>query len=702
MRRRRIQAAIIFEVILALAAAGPAAGQSGWRPVPAEEMAMTDCPQQPGAPAIFLYREEITDHNEHSRSVNCRLKILTPAGKERANVEIPFVKGLFKIDGLKARVVRPDGASVDFHGQVFEKTAIRAGGLKIKVMAFALPDVDVGSIVEYRYKLVPDEGGLASISVYDFLRSAPKRALGGLGESSGANDRPEEGGIDAQLGLLYFPVVDWDIQEDLFTRRAKFAYVPSDKLENLFGLAHLRFRLLWTFRKLAGAEPARRKGQVELELENVPALESEEFMPPKTSQRMEVRLFYLEGRIDSLDKYWMEEAGNWQTGAEKFMRRDGDAADEARRLVTGIDDPLQKLRALYARAQEIKNLSYDRTLTSRRKEELTIKDNGNVADVLKRGYGLRSDITRAFVAMARAAGFEAKVIRGSRRDDKFFDRNLGALYDQFDAELAVVKVDGEDKLFDPATPFCPVGLVHWSCAGSVCLMPTDKPPLFLTTPAYPPDTALTQREIALALDLEGNLAGRATVTFLGQEALVRRVDHIGEDEAEIRKDFETEMSELLPAGAKVALKKLENIDNNKDSVVAEFEIAIAGLATPAGDKTLLPVSPLLGSRRHPFRHAERRHPVYFPYPHREFDDIVITLPEGLKAETVPAARKKELEGFGLILACAPEDGGKLHVQRDLVVKKSYFTVDQYMAVKSFFDEVTAGDEELVVLSAVKK
>jgi hypothetical protein len=126
------------------------------------------------------------------------------------------------------------------------------------------------------------------------------------------------------------------------------------------------------------------------------------------------------------------------------------------------------------------------------------------------------------------------------------------------------------------------------------------------------------------------------------------------------------------------------------------------LATTAGDKTLLPVSPLLGSRRHPFRHAERKHPIYFPYPYREFDDIVVTLPEGLKPETVPAVRKKALEAFGFSLVCAPEDGGKLHVQRDLVVKKSYFAVDQYKAVKAFFDEVTAGDEELVVLSAVKK
>jgi hypothetical protein len=654
-------------------------------------MALSDCPQQPGAPAIFLWREVVTDHDDFSTSVHYRLKVLTAAGKERANVEIPFVKGSFKVDGLKARVVQPDGRSVDFTGQVFEKTAIRAGRMKTVVKTFALPDVEVGSIIDYRYKLVLDTG-----------RAASKRAVDALEDALGIQGKPREGGIDAETGPLFFTVDIWDIQEDLFTRQAKFAYIRSGALERAFSMTGKTMGLNWVGHKLPGVAPEQKQGRIELTFENVPAFETEELMPPESSQKMELRLFYLDGSVGGADKYWERESGNWQKGVEKFMGKAGDAPAEARRVTAGIEDPQQKLRAIYGRAQEIKNLSYDRALTRRRREELKIKDNRTVADVFSRGYGLRSDITRSFAAMAEAAGFEVRVVRALTRDDKLFDKNLCGLYSQFDSELAMVKIDGADKLFDPATPFCPMGIIRWSCGGSVCLAPSDSPPLFLPTPAYPPDTALTQREIALALNLEGNLSGTAVVVFQGQEALVRRIEHIGEDEAEIRKDFETEMSELLPAGAKVTLKTLENIDNNKDSVVAQFEIALEGLATVAGDKTLLPVSPLLGRGRHPFRHARRTHPIYFPYPYREFDDIVITLPEGLKAETVPAVRKKELEAFGFSLACAPEDGGKLHVQRDLVVKKSYFAVDQYRSVKAFFDEVTAGDEELVVLSKVKK
>jgi hypothetical protein len=691
MRRRRALSAGILAASLVLAAGRLAVAAEDWPPITDEEKALKDCPQQPGAPAIFLYREEIDDENALTTTYHCRLKILTSAGKDRANIEIPFVRGISKIEDLKARVVRPNGGVVPFAGQVFEKTVLRSGRLKVTVKTFALPDVDVGCIIDYRYKRVPDEGD-----------SPSKKSLEAIENMLGPQGKPREGGIDTEHGLFFFPVERWDIQEDLFTRKAKFAYEPSDFFESLFSLVGKRMRLNWVTHRLEGAKPARKKGRIELELENIPAFEPEEYMTPESTQRMDVRIFYLEGTMASADHYWEEESRNWQKGADKFMRKAGDAAAEAQKLVAGIDEPFRKLKTLYARVQEIKNLSYDRTMTNQRRKELKIKDNRSVADVLKNNYGLRSDITRTFAALARAAGYEAKVVRVVTRDDKFFDKNLCDLYNQFDSELAMVRVNGRDQLFDPATPFCPMGLVRWNSMGTIGLAPSDNPPLFLTTPVYPPDTALIQRELALRLDLEGNLAGSVKVTYLGQEALVRRLEHIGDDEVEVKKDLEAEMSGILPAGAKVTLQKLENMNNSADHILATFEIAVSGIATTAGQRALVPVSPLLGSGQHPFRHAQRRYPVYFPFPRREFDDIVVALPSELKIETTPPRRKNDQESFSYSLICVVENGVRLHVQRDLIIKKTLFPVDQYSTVKSFFDQVKAGDEEQAVLSLEKK
>jgi hypothetical protein len=691
MLYRRALSAGILAALLILAAGRLAAAGQEWPPITEEEKALKDCPQQPGAPAVFLYREEINDDNALITTFYCRLKILTSAGKDRANIEIPFFRGFSKINDLEARVVRPNGGVVRFAGQIFEKTVLRSGRLKVTVKTFALPDVDVGCIIDYRYKMVPDRGDLPS-----------KRSLEAIENMLGPRGKPREGGIDTEAGLFFIPVDTWDIQEDLFTRKAKFAYEPSDLIENLFSLVGKRMRLNWVTHRLEGAKPARIKGRIELELENIPAFEPEEYMIPESTQRMDVRIFYLEGTMASTDHYWKEESRNWQKGLDKFMRKAGEAAAEAQKLVAGIDEPLGKLRTLYARAQQIKNLSYDRTMTSQRRKELKIKDNRSVADVLKNNYGLRSDITRTFAALASGAGYEARIVRAATRDDKFFDKNLCDFYSQFDSELAMVRVNGRDQLFDPATPFCPMGLVRWNCMGTVCVVPSDNPPQFVMTPAYPPDTALLQRELALRLDLEGNLAGSVKVTYRGQEALVRRLEHIGDDEVEVKKDLEAEISAILPAGAKVTLQKLENMNTSADQILATFDIAVSGIATTAGQRVLVPVSPLLGSGQHPFRHAQRKYPIYFPFPRREFDDIVVALPSELKVETTPARRKNDQEAFSYALVCAVENGARLHVQRDLIIKKNLFPVDQYGTVKAFFDQVKAGDEEQVMLSVEKK
>jgi hypothetical protein len=294
----------------------------------------------------------------------------------------------------------------------------------------------------------------------------------------------------------------------------------------------------------------------------------------------------------------------------------------------------------------------------------------------------------------------------STRDDKLFEMNLCDLYSQFDTELAVVRIDGLDRFYDPATPTCPPGFVRWNCQSAVVLDPTGGPPSVMKppvkTPAGTPEQALTRREIALQLDAEGNLAGTVKVHFSGQEGLGRRLEHLYDNEAEVKTALEAELGDILPTGARITLQKVENLRNGSDEVLAEFEISLPGLASHAGDRTLLPVSPLLGLGQYPFRYSQRNYPISFPYPYRVSDDIVIRLPTGMTVETVPAARNESGDGFDHSLTCTVENGTVLHVQRDLRVKKCDFLKFYYNDVRSFFDRVRAADEERVVLSAAKK
>ncbi len=695
MRKIVLSAFLSFIVLASWPAArvSVASGAKDWPPISQEEMSLKDCPQQPGASAIYLMREEISDTQHGESKFFRRLKILTVAGRDRANIEIPYIKGGIIVRDLEARVVPPAGPPREFTGQVFEKTAIRIGGFRMNVKTFALPDVEVGSIIDYRYKLVPGTGSSSGPSE-DLLEALALQMGPG---------KPREGSIGNGRKLVSFPLKTWDVQEELFTRKAKFVYIPS----NFMGyLANILFNgpgsLMWFTQRMPGTHPVLKDGRLELEVENIPAFEAEEFMAPEESERMAVNILYFDSDVKDQGEYWKIECKNWQKAVETFMGNTNKLAAEAQKAIGTVADPTKKLEKLYERAQGIRNLSYEKDLTSKQRNAQKIKDNQKAAEVLERNYGFRSDITRAFVALARAAGFPAEVARVSTRDDKLFRKLYYSFAAQIDSEVALVKLGDRELLFDPATPFCPFGLIHWSRSNTTAVRFSDTPPGFFTTSVYPPDMALTQREAVLAADAQGELAGTIKVTYTGHEALVRRLEHIQDDDTEKKKSLEEELSSILPMGASVELKHLDNIANNDPNLVVQFDVSIPGIITSAGDRMLMPASPLLGTKQHPFRHGQRKYPIYFPYPFREFNDIVITLPEGMSVETRPTPRKKEGDFANYSLVCAAEGQQKIHVQRDLVIQKSYFHPGQYAALKGFYDWVRASDEEQVVLVREKK
>jgi hypothetical protein len=676
-------------LMLLLAGLAMAAAQEKWLPITAEEKALTSCPQQPGAPAVYLYREEVTRDDDLSVSIFSRLKVLTPAGKEYANLEIPVVRGAYKIKNLKARVIEPDGSFHEFTGEVLEKTVLRSGRTRVTVKTIALPNVDVGSIIEYSCRFEFDAGKASSSDSQDALDNL-----------AGRRTTVEEGGVPPVKEILSLASCAWAIQARLFTYKAHFVYFPFNKGQ-IF-VFRRNMRLAWASHGLPGGPPELSGDRVELDLKDIPAYEEEELMAPEDAGRMGVDFFFLGSSIGSADEYWKREAAIWRQGAEVFMAGSPEATAESKRLLSGMSDPLAQLKKLYERTQQVRNLSYDRTMTRQQKKAQGIKPNRSAAEVLKHDYGVRSDITRTFSAMARAAGFSADVARVATRDDKFFHENLISLYQQFDSEIAVVKAGGREWLLDPATPFCPFGTVRWACSDTIYIRTSGSAPVFITSPVSLPDEALTSRLLFLQLDSEGNLSGLVKVVFRGQEALARRLEHLDDDEVTAKKGLGEELTALLPAGSRVALQKAENMKNSEEEIRAEFAISIPGFATAAGGRLLLPVYPMKGTQRYPFQHARRVHPVYFPYPYRETDDIIITLPAGMAVESVPAARQHKRMFSEHALNCAVEADGKLHVRQDLTIKKSLIPIEQYPALKSFFDQVRESDEGQVVLSLPTK
>ena len=92
MRRRRFALLCALAGGLSLTARVSARDSTGeWQPIDPADLAMKSEPLDPGAVAIFLYREIVSDDNAGTADYYFRIKILTDAGKKWATVEIPYI-----------------------------------------------------------------------------------------------------------------------------------------------------------------------------------------------------------------------------------------------------------------------------------------------------------------------------------------------------------------------------------------------------------------------------------------------------------------------------------------------------------------------------------------------------------------------------------------------------------------------------------
>jgi Domain of Unknown Function with PDB structure (DUF3857)/Transglutaminase-like superfamily len=675
--RARVARSAGFALGAWLAFAGGAAAQQTLPPLTEADRALKQCPGQPDAPAILLYRGQTSNQNDWTYSESRRIKVLTEAGKKYGSIEIPF-SDAWEVQSVRAAVVRPDGRSVPFGGEMFDKTVVEIGGFKHMVKTFALPDVEAGSIIEYGYD----------------LKLNLKKAMS-AGSLSLEKPKPFEGGVPDGLRPYAFTTEAWDIDDPLYTLKAEYTFFPFHSGQ--FSLGDESYRLGWVSFGLPWGPPIMEGGQVVLAVDHIAAREKEEWAAPEADGRMGVIFFFCSSKILRALDYWNLEGAEWQKAAEKFslvtdeIRRDGEAASAK----AGTE--LDKIRALYVRAQSITNLSYLHDSGQARR-----KSNRNAGDVLKSNAGYRSDITRTFVALARAAGFQAEAARVVTRDDKFFHDNILGLYGQFDSEIAIVEVDGREMYFDPATPGCPPGLLRWSATDTTFIRTSGEPGRFFTTPLDPPDRSTVKRRFDLTLGQDNSLAGTASLICTGQEALARRLDHLGRSEEEVKKALAERMTASLPEGGRASVRRIENMANSEDELRVEFEIAIPGAAIPAGDRLILPLVPYKTTWRDSFRHARRTNSVYFPYLCRESDDIVITLPEGIKVETIPGAAKSERTFAQYALNVEGDGSRTLSIRRELTILKNKIASDQYPVLKSFFDQARAGDEGQVILAVEKR
>jgi hypothetical protein len=634
-----------------------------WIEPTAEELKMTSQPQVPGAAAVYLYREETTDDQLHMFSIYVRLKVLTDKGKEFGNVELSYehVKdgGGYTVNDISGRTIHSDGTVFPFTGKPYDKLIEKGQTTKHMAKVFTLPNVEVGSIVEYRYVLRYDDH--------------------------------------------YFIPPQWYIQSELFTRKAHYLWKPTDKqLVSSDDRGQLTSSIAWTPILPKGTEiqqtrlPGSDKLMFEVNAQDVPPAPDEELMLPISSLTYRVLFYYSPYRSNA--EFWKEEGKHWSKLQDKFIGPGKGVNDAVKEFVVASDTPDQKLRKIYAAVMNLENTDFTHEHSAAEEKSQGLKEVHNTDDILSRKRGESDQLALLFVAMARSAGFKAYAMTVTNRDRHLFLPSYFTL-SQFDDTIAIVNVGGKEQYFDPGSRYCAYGHLAWKHTMTGGMRQADSGAVIAYTEGEPYKSSQVLRLADLKMDENGLVTGTVKMTYIGAPALRWRQIALRGDATTLEHDLRTRVEEMLPSGMEVKVSSISKVPDYEQPLVADFTVK-GSIGSSTGKRLLLPANVFQVNSKPTFSHEKREVAVAFDYAYDDREVVRIIFPPTFAVESLPASESYQYLKSSAYAFKTESTPTSVTIHRELALADNMFPPEEYPALKSYYGKFETKDQENVVLKAV--
>ncbi|MGH9845185.1 MAG: DUF3857 domain-containing protein [Blastocatellia bacterium] len=573
-----------------------------------------------------------------------RVKIFTERGREsQSKIDIPYFSGT-QVKDISGRTIKADGAIVDLKKDaVFDREVIRFGGLKLKAKSFAMPGVEPGAIVEYRYREV-FRGGANYVQL-QFQREIPVHAV--------------------RYYLKPHPLAASPMRTMMF--QGKFTGFQKDK-----------------------------DGFYRTEMINMPAFREEPRMPPVNEVCTWMLVFYSPDMKKDPAAYWKDYGKQVHEAYKGEMKVNDDIRRASAEAIGNATTPEQKIERLFDFCRtKIKNINDDASgLTAEQLQKL--KDNKSPADTLKRGYGTGIDIDFLFAALAAAAGFEARLARLSDRSTRFFDSNFTDPY-FIRAYNIAVKINDKWQFFDPASTYVPFGMLRWQEEGIQALVSDGKEPQFVSTQLSPAEKSMQKRTAKLRLTEDGSLEGEVRVEYTGHFAVSMKEDY--DDETAEQRESKVRDSVKSRIGADVTEIKVESATDPLKPFAYSYKVRVPGYAERTGKRLFLQPAFFQKGVAQMFPTSDRQHDIYFHFPWMEEDQVTIELPAGFALDNAEAPSPLNFGQAGKyeVSLGVTQDKKQLDYKRQLRFSGLIFKQEVYPNLKRAFDAVHKQDNHTVTL-----
>ena len=636
-----------------------------WLPVTDAERALKSPSVEKDAGAeILIWRVHVVDELLGSRRDlqrvvynYIRVKVFNEKGKEDTSTIDLTYREPGGIEDVAGRVIKPDGTVLDLDRKsIYRRDLVRAGRARAKAVSFAMPGVEPGAILEYRWRQIEDDNRFKYIRL-NFQRDFP-----------------------VQRVTYFVKPLPYDITggQQMFLLPINCRPTPIQP-EN--------------------------DGYNSTTLTDVPAAHHEPYAPSDPNLEPWALLFYTEGGNREPEKYWSGQGKKLYAEMKTSVKESGELKSAADEAVSGAADDEGKVTALVTLVRKrVRNL-FDSSVTAAEREKFIQKlpnDRARTsAEIFKSGIGTFSEMNVVFAALAQQAGFETRPALVGNRNEVVFNPQLADRY-FLDDEAMAVKLGGTWKIVDVGRKSLTPGMLPWEEESMFALLADPKAPTFIKAPAAPPEASMDKRTARLQLSSEGTLSGDVDEAYTGHKAEQIR-EEIGEKSPAQREEWvHNEVVRMFP-DAQVTAIQLENVDDASKSLTAHYHLDAPRYAQVTGKRIFFQPSPFRRGQGSPFSAADRRFAIAFPFAWKEIDEVHIRLPQGFSLDNADSPGSLDFGDPGsykLVMQVAQGAAPEFQLSREFTFGNRamlYFEPKTYPTLKRVFDTIQSRDAHAISL-----
>jgi len=357
--------------------------------------------------------------------------------------------------------------------------------------------------------------------------------------------------------------------------------------------------------------------------------------------------------------------------------------EDVKKLLSNVESLEERTNIIFKFVQNKMNWNEINSFFSKKGVEKAYKEQtGNVAE-----------INFILISMLKLAGVDANPVLVSTIENgvPVYPTRTG-----FNYLIACAEIDGKQILLDASRKYTspnilPLNVLNWK--GRLIKSDGSSKEIALV----PTKASKENSSIAAVINADGKIEGKIRIQRTDYDAYRFRIQNATRNQENYIEKLEQQLGDLKISDYSVSNKTT----NLSDPITETFAFETNNFVESIGGKLF--VSPLMfyAQTKNPFVQEKRQMGIYFGYPNQEKFLVNLEIPEGYVVETLPAPAKYTFQDNSIIVMMnVLNDGNKIQFSFSKEINSSIFAAEDYESLKMLFQKMISSQNQKIVLKKI--